>query len=1241
VAEYESFEAGCLEVDGLALVEYALELQQRGCRIELGGASVGKDGHRRLQALFMLSWLGRSTASCSWDDIDDVLNDVDLVCCTRGACDATGEPEACSPGCAVAMHQFMGACGALVHAALGDGARAQTTASFEQKCLEQADPAFFLDAIEHAECEHPVYRLFVARADAGMPAVVAAIDDGTEVSLNGESQGTLAAGELWEGSVTDGDIFAASGPIYGVVRNAALGTYVMIPEWLRGTEFAIPNSRRPEATVYVYCLDVPCHVSISVAAGILRHKDLAAEEFVRFELHGQDGAAAAIVVSASADVVVAVGADTGADTDYDYMPVPPVAAEVFGVPSTVLSVATAAEASMRIGYVCSDDAADAAAKRLDLPAGGEQLEQAGWGAQYTGKACRFSAATVDASGVPRTFSAHGYGDGDGGDATPFLPPALFSTAFVAPIAWEWLSFVSDQPGTVTVGAATLELEGSASAGVYKAYCLGTARGCGLAPGCTGCADAAGPGPARATASSTVPVSAVLECAATDDEQLLYGRTAEALAFSENSADWDPDQASFRLFVARADAPGVPAVVASVVDHNDVYLNGRLEGTLMAGELWAGTVITGDIFSAAGPIYGVVNKANAACVMVPGRLRGTEFAIANSRRTQAHLYVSCLEVPCHVTIATSAGVAETADLEADETREFVVAGAAGASEAIVLGASADVVVAVADAADTDYMPVPPVAAELVGIASTHLSISSASDRPAEVEERCSEGAAATLELPGAGRQLDKAGYGAQYAGKACKYSSTTINARGEPQTIGAHGYGDGDGGDSVCFLPPALFSTDFVAPVSFEFLAFASTQPGAVTVELPGGDVVVELAGSEEAGVYKVNVGAGPAGTLISATVPVWAVLEDARTNDEQLLFGNMGKPAVNLDRKLYRAFVARADGDAAFVASVVDGNQVSLNGESQGTLQAGQVWEGAVSSGDIFAANGPIYGVVRTATGTHVMVPGRLRGREFAIPNSRRAEAHLYVSCLEVPCHVTVEIAAGQVEVQDLPAETFHEFVVAGAAGAAAAIVVSSSAPVVMAVANVDDTDYMPVPPVSAEQFGVPSTILSIATAGAEGVEVMAACSDDEPPESSNPCTVDEDDCGGAAICTHTGPGTHECGDGGGERAISGCGVPSRSPCSLAVPGAGSQLENAGYERMYTGKACRFSAATVDASGAPRTFSAHGYGDGDGGDATPFLPPALFSTAFVIPVRLRNDSDRRAEKREGVALLSKLVTRDS
>jgi hypothetical protein len=145
----------------------------------------------------------------------------------------------------------------------------------------------------------------------------------------------------------------------------------------------------------------------------------------------------------------------------------------FGIPSKRLGLATNEAQGFQVVEACSDDNVDNAAG-ISLPGAGQQydsqyLSPAGregildeYDAQYTGRACRYSAA---ADG--HTFFAHGYADADGNECTPFLPASLFSTAFVTPVAWQVLAFASDQPGTVTVGGTALTLEGSATSGVYK------------------------------------------------------------------------------------------------------------------------------------------------------------------------------------------------------------------------------------------------------------------------------------------------------------------------------------------------------------------------------------------------------------------------------------------------------------------------------------------------------------------------------------------------------------------------------------------------------------------------------------------------------------------------------------------------------------------------------------------------------------------------------------------------------
>jgi hypothetical protein len=84
VAEFEQFEHECLTNDGLALVEYALDLKRRGCFVNLRGDA--EDGHHRLlqqQQGFLMERLGLSQDQCTWDEVDDIASDVTMICCGR------------------------------------------------------------------------------------------------------------------------------------------------------------------------------------------------------------------------------------------------------------------------------------------------------------------------------------------------------------------------------------------------------------------------------------------------------------------------------------------------------------------------------------------------------------------------------------------------------------------------------------------------------------------------------------------------------------------------------------------------------------------------------------------------------------------------------------------------------------------------------------------------------------------------------------------------------------------------------------------------------------------------------------------------------------------------------------------------------------------------------------------------------------------------------------------------------
>ena len=159
-ADFETFEETCLNVDGMALVEYAMELRAAGCVVDFGPAGPGSGtgsaggGHRRLQDLwrrlqgYLTQQIGLSVTGCAWDQMDDIAGDVDILCCGAddSGCPATNTPTAgfhtpttCSPACAVAMHSFTAVCGSTLSGFLNQDFL-QSIQTFEQVRL----PPFFL-----------------------------------------------------------------------------------------------------------------------------------------------------------------------------------------------------------------------------------------------------------------------------------------------------------------------------------------------------------------------------------------------------------------------------------------------------------------------------------------------------------------------------------------------------------------------------------------------------------------------------------------------------------------------------------------------------------------------------------------------------------------------------------------------------------------------------------------------------------------------------------------------------------------------------------------------------------------------------------------------------------------------------------------------------------------------------------------------------------------------------------------
>ena len=176
VADMQTFQAECLAVDGLELVEYAIMLLERGCSINLDGLHgagrrmlLGRPlgvqlEQRRLQA-YLAPHLSSEEPLCTWDRVDDFAKEVDSVCCgnDNSGCPAGQPPADCSPGCAVTVHQFMMECSVTLAVILepDDPFRANLE-SFEGICMDAAaGTQEFLTAIMGAHCPVEVSALHI------------------------------------------------------------------------------------------------------------------------------------------------------------------------------------------------------------------------------------------------------------------------------------------------------------------------------------------------------------------------------------------------------------------------------------------------------------------------------------------------------------------------------------------------------------------------------------------------------------------------------------------------------------------------------------------------------------------------------------------------------------------------------------------------------------------------------------------------------------------------------------------------------------------------------------------------------------------------------------------------------------------------------------------------------------------------------------------------------------------------
>jgi hypothetical protein len=161
----------------------------------------------------------------------------------------------------------------------------------------------------------------------------------------------------------------------------------------------------------------------------------------------------------------------------------------------------------------------------------------------------------------------------------------------------------------------------------------------------------------------------------------------------------------------------------------------------------------------------------------------------------------------------------------------------------------------------------------------------------------------------------------------------------------HSWADADGGDAVNLLPTSTGSMSFGTSTQFEWLAFASLEPGSCSCS--HGQVAVDTCAN---GVCKGRITGGAPGVTCDCTTPMWGVMECQETNDEQLFYGDLtygdvadvdcpecpGCP-VDPECPLDAAGVAALQGDLSVAIQTIADRDASIQSLQQNLAELTQI----------------------------------------------------------------------------------------------------------------------------------------------------------------------------------------------------------------------------------------------------------------------------------------------------------------
>ena len=256
--------------------------------------------------------------------------------------------------------------------------------------------------------------------------------------------------------------------------------------------------------------------------------------------------------------------------------------------------------------------------------------------------------------------------------------------------------------------------------------------------------------------------------------------------------------------------GGTAYVVAFFDNTVVYVNGKFQGVLNAGERMSLSLNAGDVITANKPI--MVHSSSER--HVPITWKDTKFVIPFYRNDPQTIYIYAPDGDATVDIYVGTDTSPTTTVTVSKGTATKVQLDVSPPKTVILESTAPIIVAVSSNNETyDFRFIHPPAKDLIEIPSTSFYISALEDNTKITWFQGNNSGTYTLNR---GEIVVHATLGIS---TGSQYNATPVRVIADkPIMIGA--FADGDGFDATCGLPINKLGTYYVLPVNAQWLSIA-------------------------------------------------------------------------------------------------------------------------------------------------------------------------------------------------------------------------------------------------------------------------------------------------------------------------------------------------------------------------------------------------------------------------------------